>query len=233
METYNQINGIKSWAEDDRPREKLQSKGRHALSDAELIAILLGSGSRGESALELARKILRKSGDNLLELSRASVQELVRDFRGVGEAKAVTLIAALELGNRKRASEALLREKVSCSQDAYDYLRSFMGDTAYEEFWILVLDRANRIRMKSCISEGGVSGTVADPKKIFKIALENGGSAIILAHNHPSGNTRPSEADINLTKKMIAAGAIMEVPVIDHIIIGEEKYFSFADEGLM
>jgi DNA repair protein RadC len=233
MENDNTNTSIKCWAEDDRPREKLLNKGKHSLSDAELLAILLGTGCKGESALELARRILRKSGGNLLEMARLTVAEMIRDFKGVGEAKAVTLIAALELGNRKRASEALLRDKVSCSQDAFDFLRSFLGDSNYEEFWILILNRANRIRNKVCISEGGFSGTIADPKKIFKIALENGGSSLILAHNHPSGNTRPSDADINLTKRLKEAGKLLEMPIIDHIILGEEKYFSFADEGLL
>lgn len=233
MENDNTNTSIKSWAEDDRPREKLLNKGKHALSDAELIAILLGTGCKGESALELARRILHKSAGNLLELSRLSVPEMVRDFRGVGDAKAVTLIAALELGNRKRSSGALIRDKVSSSQDAFEYLRGFMGDSNYEEFWILILNRANHIKNKICISEGGFSGTIADPKKIFKIALENGGSSLILAHNHPSGNTRPSDADIGLTKRLKEAGRLLEMPIIDHIILGEEKYFSFADEGLL
>ena len=233
MEKYTTNNSIKSWAEDDRPREKLLNKGRHALSDAELLAILLGSGSKGQSALELARTILQKSSDNLLEMSKLSIHDLIRNFKGVGEAKAVTLIAAFELANRKHGAEALLREKISSSKDAFEYMRSFLGEQPYEEFWILILNRANRIRNKVCISEGGVAGTIADPKKIFKIALENGGSYLILAHNHPSGNTSPSDTDIKLTQKLKEAGKLMEMPVIDHIILGDEKYFSFADEGLL
>ncbi|MCX6271969.1 MAG: DNA repair protein RadC [Bacteroidetes bacterium] len=233
MEENKQQNSIRLWAEDDRPREKLLLKGRHALSDAELIAILLGTGTRGESALDLAKRILRHASDNLLELSHLSINELINSFKGMGPAKAITLMAALELGNRKRISEALRRDKVSTSKDAFEYLKSRIGDPTHEEFWILILNRANGIRAGLLISEGGFSGTVADPKKIFQIALEHKGTAIILGHNHPSGNVKPSEADIYLTRKMKEAGNIMDLPVIDHIIIGEENYFSFADEGLM
>lgn len=231
MEDTKQFSSIREWAEDDRPREKLMLKGKHALSDAELIAILLGTGSRGESALDLAKRVLRQAGDNLLELSRFSADELMNRFKGMGPAKAISLMAALELGNRKRASEALRKEKISSSKDAFEYLRGILGDNPYEEFWVLVLNRANQIKRSVCVSEGGFSGTVADPKKIFQLALEYKGSAIILAHNHPSGNPRPSEADVHLTRKMKEAGLMLEMPVIDHIIIGDEKYYSFADEG--
>ncbi|MHC1708511.1 MAG: DNA repair protein RadC [Bacteroidales bacterium] len=233
MEENKHFNSIREWAEDDRPREKLMLKGKHALSDAELLAILLGTGTRGESALDLAKKILRQAGDNLLELSRFTADELINRFKGMGPAKAITLLAALELGNRKRTSEALRKEKICNSRDAYEYLRGILGDNAYEEFWILVMNRANQIKRGICVSEGGFSGTVADPKKIFQLALEQKGSAIILAHNHPSGDPRPSDADLQLTKKMKEAGLMLEMPVIDHIIIGDEKYFSFADEGLL
>lgn len=233
MEDTKQFTSIREWAEDDRPREKLLLKGKHVLSDAELIAILLGTGSKGETALDLAKKILHQAGDNLLEVSRFSADELMNRFKGMGPAKAICLVAALELGNRKRTSEALRREKISSSRDAFEYLSGTLGDNAYEEFWLIVLNRANQIKRCICISEGGFSGTVADPKKIFQIALEQKGSAIILAHNHPSGNPRPSDADIQLTKKMKEAGQMLDMPVIDHIIIGDEKYFSFADEGLL
>jgi DNA repair protein RadC len=233
MENTKQFTSIREWAEDDRPREKLMFKGKHALSDAELISILLGTGSRGESALDLAKKILRLAGDNMLELSRFTAEELMNRFKGIGPAKAITLVAALELGNRKRSSEALHKEKVSSSKDAFEYLRSRVGDSSYEEFWVMVLNRANQIKRSICVSEGGFSGTVADPKKIFQLALEHKGSALILAHNHPSGNCRPSDADIQLTRKMKEAGMMLDMPVIDHIILGDEKYFSFADEGML
>ena len=233
MEENKQLGTIKLWAEDDRPREKLMLKGRNALSDAELLAILLGTGTKGETALDLAKRILHHADQNLHELSRISAAELVNSFKGMGPAKAITLVAALELGNRKRNAEAVTRKRVSCSKDAYEYLKGRMGDPVYEEFWILILNRANIIRTCLLVSEGGFSGTVADPKKIFLKALENKGSAVILAHNHPSGITKPSSFDLDLTKKMCHAGTLLDMPVIDHLIIGEENYFSFADEGLI
>ena len=224
---------IRCWAEDDRPREKLINKGRHALSDAELLAILLGTGIRGETAVDLAKRILTDVGGNLIELAKMNAPEMSRQFKGIGLAKAVTIMAALELGNRKRASEALKREKISCSRDAFEYLHSFMGDSQYEEFWMLLLNRANKIISAKSISEGGLAGTVADPKKIFRIALQQQSASIIISHNHPSGNVKPSDADIQLTRKLRDAGNLLDLPVIDHLILGDEKYFSFADEGLL
>jgi len=221
---------IREWAEDDRPREKLLLKGRQSLSDAELIAILMGSGSRNESAVDLAKRILRTSQDNLLELSKLSVMDLIK-FKGVGEAKAVCIIAALELGKRRRGAEVLERKKITCSKDVFEYFTSVIGDYTFETFFILLLNRANKIIRHIQISEGGITGTVADPKKIFKLALEHNGTSIILCHNHPSGNVNPSDADIRLTKKLKNAGEMLDIPVLDHIILGEEKYFSFADEG--
>lgn len=221
---------IREWADDDRPREKLLLKGRHSLSDAELIAILIGSGSRNESAVDLAKRILRSVRDNLLELSKLNVHDLMK-FKGIGEAKAVGIIAALELGKRRRGAEAIIREKITCSKDVFEYFVSLIGDYTFETFFILLLNRANKIIRHVRISEGGVTGTVADPKKIFKMALENNATSMILCHNHPSGNINPSEADIRLTKKLKAAGDMLDVPVLDHIILGEEKYYSFADEG--
>lgn len=221
---------IREWAEDDRPREKLLLKGRQSLSDAELIAILLGSGSKNESAVDLSKRILRDCHDNLIELSRRSVKDLIR-FKGVGEAKAINIIAALELGKRRRGAEALEKKKITSSKDVFEFFASLIGDTNYETFYILLLNRANKIIRPVQISEGGMSGTVADPKKIFKIALENNATSIILCHNHPSGNIKPSDADIRLTKKLKNAGEMLDVPVLDHLILGEEKYFSFADEG--
>ncbi len=232
MEDTRQGGSIRMWAEDDRPREKLLLKGRHALSDAELVAILLGTGTRGESALDLARRILRQSGDNLLELSKCSAQELMKNFRGLGPAKTISLLAALELGNRKRSAEAVKRSKISSSRDVFEYLRGFLGDSPFEEFWMLVLNRSNQVRKAVCVSEGGFSGTVADPKKIFLLALEHKATAIILSHNHPSGNPQPSAADVSLTRQLREGGVLLEMPLIDHVIIGDEKYFSFADEGL-
>lgn len=231
METYSNRFTIKHWSEEERPREKLMIKGKISLSDAELLAILLGSGNRKETAVELARKILRKVNDNLDELARLSLTDLMT-FPGVGEAKAVAIIAALELGRRKNESEVIVREKIRSSRDAFEIFQCTLSDKPYEEFWILLLNKANKLIGKSCISEGGISGTVVDPKKIFKIALDHHASSIILGHNHPSGNIQPSDADKKITKKIREAGEMLEVAVLDHLIIGEKNYFSFADEGI-
>jgi len=230
MDLSNTNVPINAWAEDDRPREKLLLKGKHSLSDAELIAILMGSGSKNESAVDLAKRILNTSKDNLIELSKLSVKDLTK-FKGVGEAKAISIIAALELGKRRRKEEALEKKKISSSVDVFEYFAGIIGDANYEAFYILLLNRANKVIREIQISEGGFSGTVADPKKIFKIALEQNASAIILCHNHPSGNIKPSDADIKLTHKLKSAGEMLDLQVIDHIILGEENYYSFADEG--
>lgn len=230
MESSKKYVPIHEWAEDDRPREKLLLKGKHSLSDAELIAILMGSGSKNESAVDLAKRILKTSKDNLIELSKLGVKDLIR-FKGVGEAKAISVIAALELGKRRRREEALEKKKIGSSVDVFEYFAGIIGDANYEAFYILLLNRANKVIREIQISEGGFSGTVADPKKIFKIALEQNASAIILCHNHPSGNIKPSDADIKLTHKLKNAGEMLDLPVIDHIILGEENYYSFADEG--
>ena len=231
MEYSNKLT-IKQWAEDDRPREKLLTKGRLALSNAELIAILINSGSVDESAVDLSKRMLAASQDNLIELSKLSIKELC-DFKGIGEARAATITAALELGRRRRESEALKKKTIGSSQDAFEVMQSTMADISYEEFWILLLNRANQIIRKVNISEGGFSGTVADPKKIFKMALEHGASGIILCHNHPSGNLKPSDADLQLTRKLKEAGMHLDLPVLDHLIIGDEKYLSFADDALL
>lgn len=232
MESYTKNMTIKQWAEDDRPREKLLMKGRQALSDAELLAILLGSGTREETALDIAKRILSDSGDNLGELARKGISDLVK-IRGIGPARAVQISAALELGKRRNESEVLVKEKITCSRDAYEVLRSAMGDQPYEEFWILILNKANRVIRKCCISEGGISGTVVDPKKIFKIALDHHGSSLILGHNHPSGNIQPSEADQKITRKIRDSGTMLDIAVLDHIIVCDGNYYSFADEGLI
>ena len=232
MENYIKNRTIKQWAEDDRPREKMLQKGRHSLSDAELLAILIGSGTREESALEVSRQILATVHDNLVELSRTSVEDLMKQ-KGIGSARAVSIVAALELGKRRTEAEVMVKEKISCSRDAFMIFRSTMGDQPYEEFWILILNKANRIVRKCCISEGGISGTVVDPKKIFKMALDHHASSIILGHNHPSGNLQPSEADQKITKKIKDAGNMLDISVLDHLIIGETGYYSFADQGEM
>ena len=223
---------IKQWAEDDRPREKLLIKGKAALSDAELLAILLRSGTPKETAVDIAKNILSEVSNNLLELSKLTVTELMK-FNGIGDAKALSIIAALELGKRCRVSEVAVKMKISGSRDVFEYFQNNLADNQYEEFWVLLLNRANKIIRKISISEGGIAGTVADPKKIFKAALENNASSIILCHNHPSGNIKPSEADIKLTKKLKDAGLMLDISVLDHIIVGDNTYFSFADENLM
>ena len=232
MDQSNTNIPINEWAEDDRPREKLLLKGKHSLSDAELIAILMGSGSKNESAVDLAKRILKASKDNLIELSKLGVNDLIK-FKGVGEAKAISIIAALELGKRRRKEEALEKKKISSSVDVFEYFAGVLGDNNYEAFYILLLNRANKVIREVQISEGGFSGTVADPKKIFKLALEHNASAIILCHNHPSGNIKPSDADIKLTRKLRNAGEMLDLQVIDHIILGEENYYSFADENTL
>jgi DNA repair protein RadC len=223
---------IKSWSPEDRPREKLLLKGTSVLSDAELIAILLGSGTTTMSAVEVARKILQGVGNNLHDLARLSVKDLTK-IKGIGEAKAITIIAALELGRRRKELEAEEKPRITGSKDAYELLKAHLLDIPHEAFWVVLLNRANRVIKKNQISLGGVSGTVADPKIIFKLALEELASGIILAHNHPSGNLTASQADIDLTKKLKEAGKLLEIQVLDHLIIAGQKYFSFADEGML
>lgn len=232
MDTYINKLSIKQWAEDDRPREKLLHKGRLALSNAELIAILIGSGTKEESAVDLSKRILASTNDNLVDLSRLSISELSK-FHGIGPARSITIIAALELGRRRREAEALKKRTISSSKDVFEVMQSALTDLHYEEFWILLLNRANQVITKVNISEGGLAGTIADPKKIFKIAIENNASGIILCHNHPSGNMKPSEADTKLTRKLKDAGLLLDLPILDHLIIGDEKYMSFADEGIL
>jgi len=223
---------IKEWDDADRPREKLLAKGKQALSDAELIAILIGSGSRNESAVGLSKRILQSTNNKLTELSKLSIAQLI-DFKGIGEAKAISILAAMELGRRRRSADVMDRKKIGSSKDVFEIFQSDVADSQYEEFWILLLNRANKIMKKVKISDGGVSGTVADPKRIFRAALDNMASAIILCHNHPSGNITPSNADVKLTTKIVKGGEYFDIAVLDHIIIGDEKFYSFADDGRM
>lgn len=223
---------ILSWAEEDRPREKLLLKGKSALSDAELIAILIGSGTKSMSAVDVGKLILSQAGNNLNELARFSVKDLQK-IKGIGEAKAISIVSALELGRRRKESEFTEKAKVSCSNDIYQLMKPELMDLPKEEFWVLLLNRANRLIKKEQISSGGVSGTVADPKIIFKFALEQYASSIVLVHNHPSGNLKPSQNDITLTDKMKAAGKLLEIPVLDHVIFSDQGYLSFADEGML
>jgi len=224
--------GIMSWAEEDRPREKLLLKGRTALSDAELIAILIGSGTRKKSAVDLSKEILNSVTNNLNELAKLSVADLQK-FEGIGEAKAISIVSALELGRRRKNSGPLKKEKITCSNDAYRIMQPYLLDQVVEQFWIILLNRANMVIRPELISEGGVSGTVADPKVIFKRALDKLASSIILVHNHPSGNLTPSQADLQLTRKLKEAGKSLDLPVLDHIIFTDHAYYSFADEGIL
>jgi len=228
---YSARGSIKSWAEDDRPREKLLSKGCSALSDAELVAILLGSGNRDMSAVELAQVVLRDTGQNLTKLAKWSIDDLMT-YRGIGEAKAISVVAALELGRRRRMEERPQVLKVDNSKVVYEEFYH-LSDLRHEEFWVMLLSRSNEVMDKQKVSSGGVSGTVADARMIFKSAIQRLASAIILVHNHPSGNLKPSQADIDLTKKLKDAGALLDVAVLDHLIVADSGYYSFADEGML
>ena len=223
---------IKAWAEEDRPREKLSLQGRRSLSDAELIAILIGSGSPSESAVELSKRILHSCSNDLNSLAKLSIPELC-NFKGIGEAKAISIIAALELGRRRKEIETSELLKITSSKDIFNLLSPYFIDLLHEEFWIILLNRANKVVQKILISKGGQAGTIADPKIIFKAALINNAAFVILAHNHPSGNLKPSQADIDLTKKIKSAGILLDLLVLDHLIFADRAYFSFADEGLL
>jgi len=232
MKPYQDKISIKAWAEEDRPREKLSTQGRRALTDAELIAILIGSGSRTETAVELSKRILHHYDNDLNKLAKASIQEL-SNFRGIGEAKAISIIAALEIGRRRDDTEVKAVESILSSKDAYNLMRRHLVDLNHEEFWIILLGRASKVIGKELISKGGLSGTVADPKIIFRVALQHQASGIILIHNHPSGNLKPSQSDISLTKRLSEAGRMLEIQILDHLIICDSGFFSFGDESLL
>lgn len=232
MEEKKQTVPITEWANADQPREKLLEKGKGILTDAELIGILIGSGSKTETAVELARRILSSVGNDLNALGKLNVAQLCT-FKGIGEAKAISILAALELGKRMKVLESPQRIRINNSKLVFEAIRNEIGDLLHEEFWVLYLDRSNHIIRKSNISKGGVSGTVVDARIIFKQAIENLASSIVLCHNHPSGNLKPSEEDIRITKKLKDAGKLVEIAIIDHIIIAGNNFFSFADEGLL
>nr|WP_315223659.1 DNA repair protein RadC [uncultured Flavobacterium sp.] len=221
---------ITNWSEDDRPREKLMLKGKSALSDAELIAILIGSGSRNESAVDLSKRILA-SVDTLNSLGKMSLVQLT-NFKGIGEAKAISIIAALELGRRRRAEDVGDLVKITSSKLVFEIMQPIIGELPHEEFWVLFLNNSNKVILKSQLSKGGISGTIVDVRLVFKLALETGATGLILCHNHPSGFLKPSEADIKITKTLKLAGDSLDVKVLDHLIITETKYYSFVDEGI-
>ena len=223
---------IKNWAEGDRPREKLLQKGKMSLSDAELIAILIGSGSREESAVQLSKRILAASENKLNELGKFSVQQLTK-FKGIGEAKAIMIVAAMELGRRRRGEEAVQRKQITSADAVFEVMQPIIGDLGHEEFWILYLNNSNKILQKLQLSKGGMTGTLVDVRLAFKNALEVGATSVILAHNHPSGTLKPSEADKQLTRKLKLAGESLDIKVLDHLIVTQKSYFSFANEGIL
>jgi len=223
---------IKKWAEDDRPREKLLQKGKLSLSDSELIAILIGSGSRNESAVELSKRILSSAKNNLSELGKLPVNQLCK-FKGIGPAKAVAIVAALELGRRRRLEEALEQKKITSSNSVFEIMQPIIGELQHEEFWIIYLNNSNKVIEQFQISKGGITGTLVDIRITLKKALELGAVSLILSHNHPSGNLKASEADKQLTRKLKTAAESLDIKVLDHIIVTEKSYLSFADEGML
>ena len=228
----NEKKSIKEWAADDRPREKMINKGKASLSNAELIAILIGSGNSELSAVELSRSILDSVNNNLIELSNLTLDDLT-GHKGIGEAKAVTIMAALELGKRRRAAESILPEEVKDSKAAFERFLPYIDDLRQEHFLVMYLNQSNHALKVECVSNGGTTHVIADPRIIFKNALTLGATQIVLGHNHPSGNPRPSEEDRLLTKKFVAAGKLLDIYVKDHVIIGNERYYSFLDYGEM
>ena len=231
-QTYENRIPMRYWAEDDLPSQKLLLKGNGSLSDAELLSIIIGTGVSGENSLNIAMKTLSICGNNLCEFWKFSVSDLQK-IKGIGEKRAVKIAAMFALARRRNESEVIFKNKISKSQDAFEIFHSLMGDLPYEEFWLLLLNRANRVVRKVKISEGGISGTVVDPKKIFQICLEQHATSIILGHNHPSGTVTPSEADNKITKKIKDCGLLLDVAVLDHIIVGDDRFYSFADEGTL
>ena len=232
MSKQKNIESIKSWAEEDRPREKMLLKGHEVLSDAELIAIIIGSGSRKESAVSLSKRILSSVNNNLYEVGKLTLNDLMK-FNGIGEAKAISIAAALEIGRRRGNTEPKEKLQILQSRDAYDVMKSHMVDLSHEEMWILLLNRASRVLKKVKMSSGGIAGTVVDLKMILKIALDHQAHSIILVHNHPSGTLKPSEEDIHITNRIQKATKVMDILLADHIIITDRGFYSFADSNML
>lgn len=222
---------ITNWSEEDKPREKLMLKGKSVLSDAELIAILIGSGNRNESAVDLSKRILGSIDNNLNALGKLTIQQLMK-FKGIGEAKAISIIAAMELGRRRRTEDVVDLTKITSSQTIFQIMQPIIGELPHEEFWIIYLNNSNKVISKSQLSKGGITWTLVDTRLVFKVALEMGATSLILCHNHPSGTIMPSDADKLITKKLKLAGDSLDVKVLDHLIITETKYYSFVDEGI-
>jgi DNA repair protein RadC len=231
MSSY-QTQALKSWAVEERPREKVMANGIQYLSNAELLAIIVGSGTRNITAVELARRILLKSGNNLHELARQSLGDLIK-VKGVGPAKAISIMAAMELGRRRAGMQHVEKIAVKSSETVFNLFHPMLGDLEHEEFWLLMLNRSNKILGRFKVSQGGLSGTVIDTRIILKKALDNLASSIIVCHNHPSGNNQPSDADVKITEKLKKAAEMLEIKLLDHVIIADKSYFSFADEGLI
>lgn len=223
---------IKNWSQDDQPREKLRDKGKAALSDSELVAILIGSGNRDESAVALCQRILASVDNNLSELGKLSIKQLI-EFKGIGEAKAIGIVAAMELGRRRRGEEALEKMKITSSKSVFELMQPIIGELPHEEFWIVYLNNSNKVIQKNQLSKGGITGTLVDVRLALKTALEVGATGIILAHNHPSGTLKPSNSDKQLTAKLSTAAQSLDIKVLDHLIITEKAYFSFADENML
>ncbi|MFW5645156.1 MAG: RadC family protein [Bacteroidota bacterium] len=221
---------IKNWAVEDRPREKLAKRGVENLSDAELLAILIGSGTKNKSALELSKELLFSTSHNLLDLGKLSLDDLTK-FKGIGKTKAIIILAALEIGRRRKYAEPVQKVQISSSKDSFKIFQPLLGDLPHEEFWLMLLNRSNLLIENVCISKGGTSGTVIDTKIILNKALSRLSSAIIVCHNHPSGNIQPSQADIKITEKLKTAASTMDIMLLDHIIIADTRYYSFSDEG--
>jgi len=223
---------IKNWSQEDRPREKLRDKGKDVLSDAELVAILIGSGSREESAVELCKRILASVNNNLNALGKLTIKQLM-EFKGIGEAKAITIAAAMELSRRRRGEDAIKQDKIISSLSVFEIMQPIIGELPHEEFWIVYLNNSNKVIQKRQLSKGGITGTLVDVRLVLKNALEVGATGIILVHNHPSGTLKPSEADKQITQKLKLAGESLDIKVLDHLIVTEKAYFSFADENLL
>jgi DNA repair protein RadC len=223
---------INQWAEDDRPREKFLLKGKAALSDSELLAILIGSGTRNESAVQLCQRILAAANNNLNQLGKLSIKQLM-EFKGIGEAKAIAIAAALELGRRRRSEEAVEWDKITSSKAVFNIMQPIIGELLHEEFWVLFLNNSNKVIHKAQLSKGGITGTIVDTRIIFKTALEYNAISLILTHNHPSGKLLASDSDKDITRKLQLAGKQMDIMILDHVIITESSYYSFADEGIL
>jgi DNA repair protein RadC len=231
MEEYNSF-GIRNWAVEDRPREKMLLNGIQSLSDSELLALLIGSGTRNVTAVDLARQVLNMAGNNLDKLGKYSVSDL-KKLKGIGQARAISIVAAIELGRRRKLSDYPYEQKVTGSSDVYSLMGPILSDLSHEEFWVLLLNRSNKITAKHKISQGGITGTVTDIRMILKLALDNLATSLILCHNHPSGNLQPSEADISITRRIKESAALMDISLLDHLIIAGKSYLSLADENIM